>query len=323
MTETVEALTLPLLPLTTGVVLPQMVVTLALETAEARDAADGAIAGDRRVLLVPRVGAGYARVGTVARIENEGELPGGQRALVLRGLSRAVVGRTVPERPPRPVGGGRTRGRAVDRVRTGPRDGARVPRRRARHRREAGHAPHRRGPGRRRRPRRAGRHRRLVARPVGRAQGRAAGDARRRGAPREGAGLAARDAGRARAEGADPQRRHRRHGEDAARVPAAPADGRDPQGAGRAATRRRRRGVPHQAGRAGRQGRAARRRARGDRARDRPLERTSEQNPEHGWIRTWLDTVLELPWGDSLRRDARRRWRARGSSTPTTPASTT
>ena len=28
------------------------------------------------------------------------------------------------------------------------------------------------------------------------------------------------------------------------------------------------------------------------------LERTSEQNPEHGWIRTWLDTVLELPWGE-------------------------
>ena len=24
----------------------------------------------------------------------------------------------------------------------------------------------------------------------------------------------------------------------------------------------------------------------------------SEQNPEHGWIRTWLDTVLELPWGE-------------------------
>jgi ATP-dependent Lon protease len=27
------------------------------------------------------------------------------------------------------------------------------------------------------------------------------------------------------------------------------------------------------------------------------LERTSEQSPEHGWIRTWLDTVLEIPWG--------------------------
>ena len=27
------------------------------------------------------------------------------------------------------------------------------------------------------------------------------------------------------------------------------------------------------------------------------LERTSEQSPEHGWIRTWLDTVFEVPWG--------------------------
>lgn len=28
------------------------------------------------------------------------------------------------------------------------------------------------------------------------------------------------------------------------------------------------------------------------------LERTSDQSPESGWIRTWLDTVLELPWQD-------------------------
>src|SRR3954454_7800640 len=27
------------------------------------------------------------------------------------------------------------------------------------------------------------------------------------------------------------------------------------------------------------------------------LERTSDQSPEGGWIRTWLDTVLALPWG--------------------------
>src|SRR6201995_522836 len=26
------------------------------------------------------------------------------------------------------------------------------------------------------------------------------------------------------------------------------------------------------------------------------LERTAEASPEVGWIRTWLDTVLELPW---------------------------
>jgi ATP-dependent Lon protease len=28
------------------------------------------------------------------------------------------------------------------------------------------------------------------------------------------------------------------------------------------------------------------------------LERTAEQSPEVGWIRTWLDTVLELPWNE-------------------------
>ena len=27
------------------------------------------------------------------------------------------------------------------------------------------------------------------------------------------------------------------------------------------------------------------------------LERTSDQSPETGWIRSWLDTVLEVPWG--------------------------
>jgi ATP-dependent Lon protease len=27
------------------------------------------------------------------------------------------------------------------------------------------------------------------------------------------------------------------------------------------------------------------------------LERTNEQSPEGGWIRTWLDTMFELPWG--------------------------
>jgi ATP-dependent Lon protease len=29
------------------------------------------------------------------------------------------------------------------------------------------------------------------------------------------------------------------------------------------------------------------------------LERASDQSPEAGWIRTWLDTVLDLPWGVS------------------------
>ncbi len=88
---------LPLLALSTGVVLPQMVVTLALETEEARTAAAAAeaseaVGSERLLLLVPKVDGRYARVGTVARIESGGELPNGIRALVLRGLHRAVVG---------------------------------------------------------------------------------------------------------------------------------------------------------------------------------------------------------------------------------------
>ncbi len=92
MNETAERSTLPLLPLNTGVVLPQMVVTLALETDEAKAAADAAIDGEGQLLLVPRVDGRYARVGTIARVESAGELPNGVRALVLRGVQRAVVG---------------------------------------------------------------------------------------------------------------------------------------------------------------------------------------------------------------------------------------
>ncbi len=29
------------------------------------------------------------------------------------------------------------------------------------------------------------------------------------------------------------------------------------------------------------------------------LERLSEQSPEHSWIRTWLDTTFEIPWGNT------------------------
>jgi ATP-dependent Lon protease len=85
------ALTLPVLPLTSGVVLPQMVVTIALETDEARAAVDAAGADDR-LLLVPRLGERYASVGAVARIEDRGQLPNGTPALVVRAEGRALVG---------------------------------------------------------------------------------------------------------------------------------------------------------------------------------------------------------------------------------------
>src|SRR5436190_13678118 len=83
---------LPLLPLTQGVVLPQMVVTIALETDEARRAGAAANEGSRKLLLVPRVDSRFARVGTIAHIENSGELPNGMLALVVRGVERARVG---------------------------------------------------------------------------------------------------------------------------------------------------------------------------------------------------------------------------------------
>ncbi|MGH9216595.1 MAG: AAA family ATPase, partial [Acidimicrobiales bacterium] len=88
-----DTLTLPVLPLTNDVVLPHMVVTLALETDEARAAADAAVRANDTLLLVPRQADGrYARVGTIARIENRGNLPGGMPALVIRATTRAEVG---------------------------------------------------------------------------------------------------------------------------------------------------------------------------------------------------------------------------------------
>jgi len=83
------ALTLPVLPLTSGVVGPGMVVTLLLDTPESRAAVEAAREhANRRVLLVPHVDGRYATVGTIAVIEDvEG------RAVVIRGVERAVLGR--------------------------------------------------------------------------------------------------------------------------------------------------------------------------------------------------------------------------------------
>ncbi len=83
---------LPLLPLGRGVVLPHMVVTLALDSDEAKGAITAALDGDGLVLLVPRIGAGYARIGTVARVDDAGKLPNGERAVIMRGVQRAVIG---------------------------------------------------------------------------------------------------------------------------------------------------------------------------------------------------------------------------------------
>ena len=59
-------LTLPVLPLPDGVVLPGMVLTVALESDEAK-AAVPAAGDDGRLLLVPKVEGRHANVGTIAR----------------------------------------------------------------------------------------------------------------------------------------------------------------------------------------------------------------------------------------------------------------
>ncbi|HZD81030.1 MAG TPA: endopeptidase La [Actinomycetota bacterium] len=89
---TLDTHVLPLLPLTTGVVLPGMVVTLTIESDEARTALAASESSGGELLLVPRVGSRYARIGTVAKVEDVGRLQSGMEALVIRGLHRAVVG---------------------------------------------------------------------------------------------------------------------------------------------------------------------------------------------------------------------------------------
>src|SRR3954447_10635635 len=64
------ALALPVIPLPDGVVFPGTVVTIALESDEARSAVNAAMAGnDHRVLLVPQVEGRMAHVGVIAQVE--------------------------------------------------------------------------------------------------------------------------------------------------------------------------------------------------------------------------------------------------------------
>jgi ATP-dependent Lon protease len=101
-----ETLTLPVLPLDDDVVLPGMVVPIELTDNEVRGAIDAArnskgfgrgpgIRSEEKsqVLIVPRIGdRGLAGTGTLAVIEQVGRLPGGEPGAVLRGESRVKIG---------------------------------------------------------------------------------------------------------------------------------------------------------------------------------------------------------------------------------------
>jgi len=95
-----ETLTLPVLPLEDAVLLPGMVVPVRLAGAdgtEVRAAVEAAQAvadaGDKpRVVLVPRLDGKYGRVGVLGLVEQVGRLPGGELAAVVRGTKRVRIG---------------------------------------------------------------------------------------------------------------------------------------------------------------------------------------------------------------------------------------
>jgi ATP-dependent Lon protease len=87
-----ETLHLPVLSLDDQVVLPGMVVPIELDDA-AKAAVDAATASaDGRLLLSPRLEDRYATHGVVAMIEQIGRLPGGRPGAVLRAEARARIG---------------------------------------------------------------------------------------------------------------------------------------------------------------------------------------------------------------------------------------
>jgi ATP-dependent Lon protease len=88
----------PVIPLDDAVVLPGMVVPLDLSDSETRAAVDAAANGPTRggksqVLLVPRLDGTYAKSGVVGIIEQTGRMAGsGRMVAVVRGTNRATIG---------------------------------------------------------------------------------------------------------------------------------------------------------------------------------------------------------------------------------------
>src|SRR6202171_5459665 len=89
---------LPLLPLDDRVILPHMTVPVAVDSESARAAVLAARQTDGLVVLVPRIDGHYARLGTVAHIEESGRLPDGRQASVFRGQYRGVLNSAAVER---------------------------------------------------------------------------------------------------------------------------------------------------------------------------------------------------------------------------------
>jgi ATP-dependent Lon protease len=88
---------LPVIPLGHGVVLPHMNATIPVESEEARAGLIEAQKEDLRVLLVPKIDGRYATIGTVAKVEDTGQMPDGTPAAVVQGRYRALLGTVTAE----------------------------------------------------------------------------------------------------------------------------------------------------------------------------------------------------------------------------------
>ena len=83
---------LPVLPMDDIVVLPHMSVTLAVEGDDQKAAIEAARQGNRLILLVPRIDGKFGTVGTAGRLGESAELPTGAEAFMIRGEYRARLG---------------------------------------------------------------------------------------------------------------------------------------------------------------------------------------------------------------------------------------
>ncbi|WP_406173343.1 endopeptidase La [Streptomyces sp. NBC_00996] len=98
MASTSTPLTLPVLPLDDEVVLPGMVVPLDLNDTDVRAAVEAAQAAARstpgkpQVLLVPRIDGTYAGTGVLGTVEQVGRLADGDPGALIRGRGRVKVG---------------------------------------------------------------------------------------------------------------------------------------------------------------------------------------------------------------------------------------
>ncbi|MBX9983536.1 MAG: endopeptidase La [Mycobacterium gordonae] len=91
-----EATSVPVLFVTDTIVLPGMVVPIALDDA-ARAAIDAARASDSgQLLIAPRLDDRYPSHGVIAKILQVGRMPGGASGAVVRGETRAQIGAGAP-----------------------------------------------------------------------------------------------------------------------------------------------------------------------------------------------------------------------------------